>query len=258
MGLPRLKSLYLGGLTISNVELSKRLISSCPALETLHIADCDVRTLTVESLSLKRFTYGHKHLWSQNHTMANIKLSAPNLKVFICSSSAESDKDENAETFSKLPSEEKEVLSQATDLLDCQPTRLCNLCHLMLDMWSVRGCLRAIAYLLKISPNITFIWLVLESKESNLADVGDDWEAGLSSPEMLSRLKSVQIEKAEGCDAELKLLSFLLKNAKVLEEVALFFRSSVGSPDRVKQVRQFRGKLRALPTASSKIKIMLL
>ncbi|KAI3894232.1 hypothetical protein MKX03_013879 [Papaver bracteatum] len=74
---------------------------------------------------------------------------------------------------------------------------------------------------------------------------------------MLSRLKSVQIEKAEGCDAELKLLSLLLKNAKVLEEVAIFFRSSVGSPDRVKQVRQFSGKLRALPTASSKIKIML-
>lgn len=174
MGLPRLKTLDHGGLTISNVELSERLISSCPALETLHIADCDVRTLTVGSLSLKKFAYVHKHLWSHNHTMANIKLSGPNLKVIICSSSAERDKDENAERFSKLPSVEKgvyakrvmkfleavymvqqmrlspgflEVLSQAADLVDCQPTRLCNLQHLMLEMWFVRGCLRNIAYL---------------------------------------------------------------------------------------------------------------
>ncbi|KAI3894253.1 hypothetical protein MKX03_021843, partial [Papaver bracteatum] len=92
---------------------------------------------------------------------------------------------------------------------------------------------------------------------SNSEDIGIDWDAGLSLPGMLSRLKIVEIKEVVGCDSELKLLSYLLKNARVLEEVALFFRSSAGSPDRVGQVKQYRDKLRALPTASSNIKIML-
>ncbi|XP_026432550.1 uncharacterized protein LOC113329929 [Papaver somniferum] len=96
-------------------------------------------------------------------------------------------------------------------------------------MWGTSGCLRAVAYLLKISPNIT--QLVLVSEESiQLSKVGDDWEAGLSSPGMLSHLKYVGIKEAEGCDGELKLLSYLLTNAKVLEKVSPLFRSSAGSP----------------------------
>ncbi|KAI3900000.1 hypothetical protein MKW98_000900, partial [Papaver atlanticum] len=51
------------------------------------------------------------------------------------------------------------VLSQAPDLLDCQPPRLCSLQSLMLEIWSTRNSLRSIAYLLKISPNITEIFL---------------------------------------------------------------------------------------------------
>ncbi|KAI3894252.1 hypothetical protein MKX03_021842, partial [Papaver bracteatum] len=92
---------------------------------------------------------------------------------------------------------------------------------------------------------------------SNSEDIGIDWDAGLSLPGMLTRLKIVEIKEVVGCDSELKLLNFLLKSARVLEEVALFFRSSVGSSDRVRQVKQFRDNLRAVPTASSNIKIML-
>ncbi|XP_026436123.1 uncharacterized protein LOC113333988 [Papaver somniferum] len=98
-------------------------------------------------------------------------------------------------------------------------------------MWCTRGCLRAIAYLLSISPDIDTIYL--DSKQSNLADVGDDWEAGLSLPGMLSHLKYVQIE-----------------------EVILDFRSCVGSPDRLIQIEQFKDKLRAVPTASSSIELV--
>ncbi|KAI3958112.1 hypothetical protein MKW98_020754 [Papaver atlanticum] len=194
----------------------------------------------------------------------------------------ETEEDENAEAYLELPSSEKdvyakrmmkllgavsmvkkmelssgflEVLSQAPDLLDCQPPRLCDLQYLFLEMWYTRGCLRAIAYLCKISPHITF--LSLTCKESNLVDVGDDWEAGLSFPGMLSHLKYVQIEVVEGCDAELKLLRFLLKNAENLKEVALFFCSSVGSPDGDRQIEQFKDKLRAVvPTASSSIQLV--
>ncbi|KAI3841091.1 hypothetical protein MKX03_010836, partial [Papaver bracteatum] len=93
---------------------------------------------------------------------------------------------------------------------------------------------------------------------STLTDVGDDWEIGLSLPGMLSHLKYVEMEEAEGCDVELKLLSFLLKNAMVLEKVVIFFRSRVDFPDksRVRQVEQFKDKLRAVPTASSSIKMV--
>ncbi|KAI3887147.1 hypothetical protein MKX03_014160, partial [Papaver bracteatum] len=84
-----------------------------------------------------------------------------------------------------------------------------------------------------------------------LADVGDDWEAGLSVPGMLSQLKSIRFEEVEGCDAELKLLSFLLKNAKALQKVALLFRSSSGA-----RVKHFEAKIRAVPAASSGIEMV--
>ncbi|RZC82130.1 hypothetical protein C5167_044914 [Papaver somniferum] len=118
-------------------------------------------------------------------------------------------------------------------------------------MWPTRACLRAMAYLLMVSPNIAR--LVLTSKESKLAQVGDGWEAGLSLPGMLSHLKFVRIEEVEGCDAELKLLSFLLKNAKNLEEVVLEYRSNIDSPE---GARQFQDKLRLVPTASSNIQMV--
>ncbi|KAI3870128.1 hypothetical protein MKX03_021601, partial [Papaver bracteatum] len=90
---------------------------------------------------------------------------------------------------------------------------------------------------------------------SCLADVGDEWETGLSLPGMLSHLEYVEIE-VEGCDAELKLLCFLFKKAKVLKKVVLYFRSSVGSPGGVTQVEQFMDTLRLLPTASSSIQVV--
>ncbi|KAI3860161.1 hypothetical protein MKX03_006480, partial [Papaver bracteatum] len=85
---------------------------------------------------------------------------------------------------------------------------------------------------------------------SNSENVDDDWETGLSSRGMLSHLKHVQIERVEGCDAELKLLSFLLKNATDLEELSVDFLS------RGTQVGQFKDKLRRVPTASSSIQVV--
>ncbi|XP_026389022.1 uncharacterized protein LOC113283861 [Papaver somniferum] len=145
-----------------------------------------------------------------------------------------------------------EVLSQAPDLLNCQPPRLCSLESLMLEIWSTRNSLRSVAYLLKISPSITDLFL--QSMETNLAYIGADWEAGLSSPEMLSYLWFVEIYDVEACDAKFKLPAFLLKNAKVLEQVdVIFSRSSFGSRASKGQVELFIKKLRAVPTASSSI-----
>ncbi|KAI3890192.1 hypothetical protein MKX03_023374, partial [Papaver bracteatum] len=91
---------------------------------------------------------------------------------------------------------------------------------------------------------------------SGLPDIGENWEARSSFPCVLSKLRYVEITEVEGCDNELKLLGFLLESANVLEEVALFFRYTVGSPERVKQVKRFRDQLRALPRASSSVNIM--
>ncbi|RZC66026.1 hypothetical protein C5167_009720 [Papaver somniferum] len=143
-----------------------------------------------------------------------------------------------------------ELLSQAPDLLDFQPPRLCNLQHLVLDMWSTRGCLQAISYVLRIYPNVSYLSLRCDMK-SNSENVDDDWETGLSSRGMLSHLKYVQIERVEGCDAELKLLSFLLNNATDLEELSIYFIS-----DEVTQVEQFKDKLRGVPTASLSIRLV--
>ncbi|KAI3954577.1 hypothetical protein MKW98_019708 [Papaver atlanticum] len=299
MDLPRLKVLWIHGVSIPNEELSKRLFSSCPVLEKLELYHCDIPNLTISSLSLKNFVY--KRFLSSTANV--IKLTAPNLKDFWCKSSEtqhyslencsllssvifdlglkERVLGDNGEANCNFPSEEEkvyakhmmeflravymvkgmelssgflEVLSQAPELLDCQPPCLCNLQYLSLDTrWSTTGCLRAITYLLKISPHISFVYL--RSKKSNLVDIGDDWEAGLSSPGMLSHLKYVNFDEVEGCDAELKLLSFLLKHATVLRRIYLSFRASIGSLDGVRQMKLFRDKVRALPTASSSVKI---
>ncbi|RZC87892.1 hypothetical protein C5167_004071 [Papaver somniferum] len=301
--LPQLKKLSFIGLSVSDVESSKILFSGCPSLEKLRIIDCDIHTdkerkLIVDSVSLKKFecTCWCKHLLAQNDIVANsIKLCAPNLEELICISVMKQEhsleicsplpavqfnirftgktRDENSETYEKLPLKEKEVyakqmikfleaaymvkkmrlspgflevLFRAPDLLDCQPPCLCNLQGLVLDMWFTRGCLRAIAYLFTISPKITE--LTLASMETNLGDVGDDWETGLSVPGMLSHLELIRIKEVEGNYNELKLLSFLLRNAKALRKVVLYPRSTI---DRVRD--QFLVKLKALPRASSHI-----
>ncbi|KAI3944269.1 hypothetical protein MKW98_016499 [Papaver atlanticum] len=137
--------------------------------------------------------------------------------------------DEIAETYFELPAEEMfakrtmkflravqkvqhlilssgflEVLLQASGALYHQPPQLCNLETLQLEIRFTRGCLRSIAYLLKISPVI--MTLILVSEEANLPDVGNDWDAGLSSTCMFSHLKFVEISEVEGCDNELKFL----------------------------------------------------
>ncbi|KAI3877739.1 hypothetical protein MKW98_020220 [Papaver atlanticum] len=175
------------------------------------------------------------------------------------------EEDETAETYTELPAEEKEVfakcllkflggvhsvqhltlssgflevLLQAPETLYRQALRLCNLVILKLEMWFTRGCLRSIAYILKISPTLRI--LKLQSKESNLADVEDDWEAEFSLTCMFTHLEVVEIREVEGCDNE---------------KVNLFFQSTGDSLDNGRQVRRFKRNLRVLPTASSNIQM---
>ncbi|XP_026400180.1 putative F-box/LRR-repeat protein At3g58880 [Papaver somniferum] len=303
--LPNLKYLWLAGLSISDESLTKKLLSSCPLLETLELHDCDMRTdnkrtLTVDCPNLQRFEFVHlfPHVLSLNNTMARVlRLTAPNLQKFTCRSFfgqayclencsplsdvsfemvLEDEDDASYKALTSLPVEIKkvyvkrvmqfirtvckvksmtlssgilEVLSLALDMPDLQPPGLCNLQCLKIEMAFTKSSLRALAYLLKITPIVDSVFLV--SEESNLEDAGDEWGEGMVLPRMLSHLKFIQIEGMEGCDNELRALQYLLRNAKVLMEVQLVFCSFVGAPE----VEQFVEKVRGLPTTSSNMTI---
>ncbi|KAI3903387.1 hypothetical protein MKW98_032041 [Papaver atlanticum] len=277
MSLPQMKTLWLAGISISNLDL-QRLFSSCPLIETVIMQKCDVQTssqsnIIIDSHSLKMvrlFDNRHTHIGLADHSMTcTTNISAPNLKVFMCTGFLTEDfplenlsslgyarfdmrlrkeADETAQTYSELP-----VLLQAPGILDRQPPQLCNLKTMKLGMRFTRGCIRSIAYLLKISPII--ITLILVSEEVNLADIGDDWDAGLPLTCMYPRLKFIEIKEVEGCDNELKFLRFMLKNSTVLEKVNLFFRSTSDSLDGGRRIRGFKRNLRAMPTSSSGIKM---
>ncbi|XP_026400066.1 F-box/LRR-repeat protein At5g02910-like [Papaver somniferum] len=187
--------------------------------------------------------------------------------------------DETAQTYSELPAVEKEVfakrmmkvlgavhnvqqltlssgflevLLQAPGILNGQPLRLSNLEILKLEIRFTRGCLRSIAYLLKISPAITA--LKLKSLESSLAEVGDDWEEEFLLGCTFSHLKYVEIKEVEACDNAVKFLRFLTKNSTVLEEVNLFFRSS-DAPDRGRRLSEFVENLKKFEVASPSMQI---
>ncbi|KAI3877744.1 hypothetical protein MKW98_020225 [Papaver atlanticum] len=310
MSLPQIKKMWLGGISISNLEL-QRLFSSCPLMEDATIQKCLIhsdsqRNIIIDSQRLGIFKVldnHHKHLGLDDHFLTySDKIFTPNLRHFICSGFMtegfslqnpsslvtaqfrmrlrEKEDDETAETYSELPAEEKEVfakrmmkflgavhnvrqmtlssgflevLLQAPGSLYLQPPQLSKLVILELEMRFTRSCLRSIAYLLNISPLL--IILELKSKESNLADIKDDWEAEFSLACMFTHLKVVEIREVEGCDNEVQFLRFLLKKSTVLEKVNLFFQSTGGSHDNGRQVRRFKRNLRVLPTASSNIKM---
>ncbi|KAI3877742.1 hypothetical protein MKW98_020223 [Papaver atlanticum] len=255
MSLPQIKKLWLVGSTISNLEL-QMLFSSCPLMEMAIIQKCHVHTynqinIIIDSQRLDTlmvFDNRHMHLDSDDHFLAYTdKISAPNLKHFVCSgfmtegfslqnlSSVvtaqfrmrlrEKQDDETAETYSELPAEEKEVFAK----------------RMMKFLGAVH--------------NVRHLTLSSGFLELNLADLGDDWEAGLSLTCMFTHLKVVEIREVEGCENEVKFLRFLLKNSAALEKVNLFFRSTGDSHDNVRQVRRFERNLRVLSTASSNIQM---
>ncbi|XP_026411212.1 F-box/LRR-repeat protein At3g58900-like [Papaver somniferum] len=255
MSLPQLMFMCLGGIALSNAGLSKRLFSSCPLLETLNLVNCDIQTdnqgnFTVESLGLKKFEYTYHHSScdpryryrsstsssSRRHHLnpKMMKLSSPNLISFTGNYG-----DKNQQLFA----EEKEV-------------NAIHMVKLLVAVYKVEQLDLSPGFLESKTTSMVYIGTHYQHSFhcldiGKLLDAGDDWEVGFSFPGMLSHLSTVRIEEIVGCDAELKLLSFLLENAKVLEEVTLY--PITNSLRRVRN--QFMKKLRALPRASSRIKM---
>ncbi|RZC75575.1 hypothetical protein C5167_051048 [Papaver somniferum] len=194
--------LGLVGIAIPNLEF-QRLFSSCPLLESVVIKKCDVQTnnqsnIVIDSRSLKLLVLvdnRHTHIGPADHSLSyTTKIYAPNAKDFTCTGFMREDfslenlsslvsasfemssgeEDETAETYSELPTEEKEVFAK-------------RMLKLLGGVQNVRH----------LSLSSGFL-------ESNLADIGDDWEVGLSLTGMISHLKFVEIREVEGCENELK------------------------------------------------------
>lgn len=80
--LPMLKYLKLSGLSIYKRELTNKLFSSCPVLESLIIKRCCVNLDNVYAPKLKYFKVNSNDYGSEEGNM--IRLYAPNLTSFIC------------------------------------------------------------------------------------------------------------------------------------------------------------------------------
>ncbi|KAI3846969.1 hypothetical protein MKX03_021076 [Papaver bracteatum] len=210
-------------------------------------------------------------------------------------------KNEDAPPESELPEEVKELFakrtiqflravhnvkiflvfaSRALGKLDGKLPLYHNLKRMELQTSLSADSLSAIAYLLKITPNIESIDIhimqhdIARTKEKffhkpavclyidqvNSADVQSYCQTKLSLPSMLYslNLKSVKIFGAQGLVSELILLALLLKNSVALEQVVVescTLRES--NPDLSKRrMKKFSEMLLKLPRAAATISIL--
>ncbi|XP_026400304.1 F-box/LRR-repeat protein At3g59190-like [Papaver somniferum] len=276
----RLRYLELKGVSLADENLTCKFFSSCPVLESLVLADCSI-SFNFSSLSLKHFHLDNCE--SIDYFDITIKLSAPNLTSLVCKDYMSQDYslknlsslvtadigmtmsdgyrlEETPKAISELSRDVKELygarmiefiraVPNVTDLTLSSPG------FLEVVAWVSSNCLNAIAYLVRISPNIESICLTIEQTELNANNTGGDWIVGSPFP-CLHYLKFVQIQGIQGCFNELKFLQILLKKAIILEKVKLFCCKR-DSPDRTKQMMQFKDMLPAFPSTSSSVSISM-
>ncbi|KAI3931647.1 hypothetical protein MKW92_020523, partial [Papaver armeniacum] len=82
---PRLRYLELKGVSLGNDNLTSKLFSSCPVLESLVLTECSIK-FDFSSLSLKHFQLDNYDdvCESIDYYDITVKLSAPNLTSLIC------------------------------------------------------------------------------------------------------------------------------------------------------------------------------
>ncbi|XP_026436428.1 F-box/LRR-repeat protein At4g14103-like [Papaver somniferum] len=205
MYFPRLRYLALTGVSLGDENLTSKLFSSCPVLESLVLADCSIK-FDFSSLSLKHFQLDNYYdvCESTDDYDVTVKLSAPNLTSLICKDYMSQDYSlqnlsslvtadigmkvsddyrlETPKAISELATEVKELygarmakfiraVSNVTDLTLSSPGFLevvsgsfdslgdpyfqfNNLRFLKVETWVSSNCMNAIAYLVRISPNI--------------------------------------------------------------------------------------------------------
>ncbi|XP_026394901.1 FBD-associated F-box protein At5g22730-like isoform X1 [Papaver somniferum] len=151
----------------------------------------------------------------------------------------------------KLSSSFLEVLSEAPGLLDSHPHMSLNVQHLKLKTCLSRNCLHSITYLLRNSPLVQSLCIVLKRKAFGSESDREDWDAESSPSCELQNLKLVDIQCIQGQENELNFLKFLLKNGVVLEKVVL--SSSASKEGKLVEINE---KLVTFPRASLGVQVL--
>lgn len=84
---------------------------------------------------------------------------------------------------------------------------------------------------------------------------GSSWDGPYSFECRLYRLKSIEYQELDRYEGEIKLMTFMLKNALMLEQISI--TSTTRSNSKKKKLVKFCQKLQYIPSASSSVTIML-
>ncbi|GFY91758.1 hypothetical protein Acr_08g0001540 [Actinidia rufa] len=221
--LPNLKELVLMSVILADHNSTRKLFSSCPALETLVMKTCDLYHLGILAISAPNL----KHFVIQNCSgfyKCEINLLTPRLKTFFYHADVPRDINTGNIPFVN------------TVFLFFENTH----------PWSTNHSFSA-AKELEQPPYMLF-YLEMNSQD-------------FSHIKLLNHLEYVEIRNFEGCDIELEIVEFLLNNAKVLVEMKLIARESrdhTGLTVGINcvKIRSINKKLLAMRRASSRAKIL--
>ncbi|PIA56865.1 hypothetical protein AQUCO_00700906v1 [Aquilegia coerulea] len=249
------------------------LTLSCSVLEKLTISYCDhsdVKLLNICAPKLNTLELKNDHDYNDT---CKLRISTPNLKSLLLKGSMYM-----SYSFNKLSSLVKakfecyEVpdvdimrkilgsLNNATTLELCGELLEFSVRspHQLLDIFVNLKCLKLIGWsggssmlhsLLMNSYSIETLVLdidhVLESRH--------DWRELF---QCIYRLKSIEIKGVRGCENELNLFEFILKNAVVLEDFTIYGYESLRCNSR-EELAKFNMKIHSVPRASSSVKILV-
>ncbi|KAH7845150.1 hypothetical protein Vadar_026023 [Vaccinium darrowii] len=256
-----LKTLELSELTFSDDNSTQHLFSSCPVLQELALVGCrwkNLKTIAICIPTLKRLTIENRYMELPAGVHGCVtKIYAANLIHFLCtcclvvdfrlydlSSLVDASILFNEEDVSILFDEDMQeqvitpralglltaicnvrklrtttdalrYLSLADNLLDRLPT-FNNMTHLVLDGNSYNDPSGALIDLLEKTPNLESLYF------EEVSDIGEyDLMLGRVPSCFASSLKTVHIQHFDKRPMEMQFISFLLKNATVLERMTL-------------------------------------
>ncbi|KAI3922910.1 hypothetical protein MKW98_007041, partial [Papaver atlanticum] len=192
----------------------KGLISEDNIIENLS----SLKTADIDIKLLEDMRWYHKGVEEEDSGLSAEDVESGNLMVRFLSALSDV-------KYLTLSHRVLKILSNAPDLLQSQP----QLQNMTLETCLSQDCLPGIAYLLKISPNIKSLSLMLDMKpsdvtaeqpycdESNSGSLEHYWKLEYT----LNYLLAVHITKFRGSANEFNFLRFLFTKAPVLEEVYL-------------------------------------
>ncbi|XP_043713321.1 F-box/LRR-repeat protein At3g59190-like isoform X1 [Telopea speciosissima] len=228
MNLPLLKTLHLELVNLEE-KLIAKILSGCPALETLILIMCQfkyAKNIIICSHELKKLVVEACSMDHCGSDDCKVNIWAPNLtslrcvdymtkEYFLGNLSALVSAEFDMKIGEGRPFEETVELSIERKQLYAQRMIKC-----------LRGLCRVKALTLSafmLEKNLSWYEKhpVCNEAMLDVANNGDNWEAELPLKCPLHHLKTVEMRNLQGCENELMFLKFVMKNAMVLEEMII-------------------------------------